>query len=177
MVPRRSPLSKGLARAQAEGQMSGNTSKRTRAEVLNPRPTKKRRSGVGDERDTEPIPEQVPRPSEGRIEDLGTPVRSRWHRLQATPSPNSESPLTQNIHRPTASGPLGSLAQAQRQEIASESPNQGREGPGMEGPIRRRTLKTREKPPDNVDQLKEPPPRDIIRPVRAEDPGKRGNQQ
>ena len=50
LVPRRSPLSKGLARAQAEGQMLGNTTKRTRAEMPNPRPTKMRRGETTDTR-------------------------------------------------------------------------------------------------------------------------------
>ena len=47
----------------------------------------------------------------------------------------------------------------------------------MEGPHRRRSLKTRDKPPDKVDRTKELPPRGTIRPGREGDSDERGDQQ
>ena len=96
MVPRRSPLSKTLPRAQHKDQTAGNTDKRTRLPGVpeTGRHHKRRRTGPPTEPSTLEVGEGSPA-AEGQEEQV-SPGRSRWDQWQvdisSPESPESSQP-------------------------------------------------------------------------------------
>ena len=109
LVHRTNPVRMSAARAQREGQTSGNTSKRVRVPLENnQRPLKRRRqepSGHREERDSSPI---VGRSQEAGLAP-GIPKRSRWSKWRQAVDKGPRE-VQQEETQPTTSGHLGPLA-------------------------------------------------------------------
>ena len=120
LVPRRSPLTKSFAKAQKEGQVAGNTTKRSRMaeQQEQGRPNKARKTGPG--------PEAAP-----------TPKRNKRQRQSR-----------QTSNQPTESELQGPIMKALRGENTPRPPYQGREGPGRAGSAIRRIPQDRGRPPE-----------------------------
>ena len=125
----------GSARAQRDGQTSGNTTKRLTENVTDTRPSKRRRQ---EEEVPEPTRErdQTPAGSQGQghhpdTQNPQTPKRSRWSlwRSKRNERPSTEDP--QQTVQPTDSGLLGLLVNLRRRAPRDTPPS--RVGTGGEG--------------------------------------------
>ena len=123
LIHRKSPLRMGVARAQREGQTSGNTTKRVVVREENPRPLKRSR-----QEDTAPEPnrgrDHTPDESQrqGPTPAPETPKRSRWSRWKSTLDQGPNSGVPQELTQPTRSGLLGPLASLRRTRAPRQPP-------------------------------------------------------
>ena len=154
LIPGRSPINKGLARAQTLKQVAGNTRKRVRQAE----PTQEE----GTDNSSRPAkvmrPSTLPGTTSSAPTDPGTPARSRWGRwqvhLSSPESPEEPQPrrrrerekLQQKATGP--SGLKGPSIQGQSGKIATSQPPQGREGTVVEGSTTIGTPGPRNLPPD-----------------------------
>ena len=155
LVPRRSPLSKTLPRAQHKDQTAGNTDKRTRLPGVpeTERQPKRRRTGPPTEPSTLEVGEGSPA-AEGQEEQV-SPGRSRWDQWQASSPESPPSPQPggkrkrrrprQSDSKPTDSGLQGPNILVLRDKNVSRPPNQERVGPGQGRSARPRRTRDREK--------------------------------